>query len=371
MNEAVIIGGGPGGAAVAILLARAGRPVLLLERDAKPADKVCGDFLSIEAQLSAASLGVDLASLGAVPISALRLVHGSRVAEARLPFTALGLSRRLFDAALLDRATAEGASIRHGAKVLGLEFARSGFSVALRDGPVDAGAVFLATGKHDLRGAVRRAQAAKAVAFKAYLSLAREQTDALRGTVEIILFDGGYAGLLLVEREVANLSLVVSADVLRRTGGTWQTLLEALRQASPHLARRLGGAGSLLARPLAISRLPYGFVHTPRPADPPALFRLGDQAAVIPSFTGDGVSIALHSAQAAASAWLAGRPASAHHQALRHDLGAQMRRASALHALCLRPRTQSAVVAACHIFPGLMRLAASMTRIAAVTHPAR
>ena len=46
----LVAGGGVAGAAAALLLARAGRPVTVLEKDALPADKMCGEFISIEAQ---------------------------------------------------------------------------------------------------------------------------------------------------------------------------------------------------------------------------------------------------------------------------------------------------------------------------------
>ncbi|MEO8799183.1 MAG: FAD-dependent oxidoreductase, partial [Polyangiaceae bacterium] len=49
MNRALVVGGGPAGAALAIKLARAGKDVVLLERDPVPAHKVCGEFLSREA----------------------------------------------------------------------------------------------------------------------------------------------------------------------------------------------------------------------------------------------------------------------------------------------------------------------------------
>ena len=48
MSEAVVIGGGLAGGAVATLLARAGREVTLIEREASPVDKVCGEFLSFQ-----------------------------------------------------------------------------------------------------------------------------------------------------------------------------------------------------------------------------------------------------------------------------------------------------------------------------------
>src|SRR5438270_13958814 len=45
-HDALVIGGGPGGATTALLLARAGWSVALLERKAFPRRKVCGEYLS-------------------------------------------------------------------------------------------------------------------------------------------------------------------------------------------------------------------------------------------------------------------------------------------------------------------------------------
>ncbi|MGC1411543.1 MAG: FAD-dependent monooxygenase, partial [Acetobacteraceae bacterium] len=67
----MIIGGGPGGTAAAITLARAGNPVTLIERSVDASDKVCGDFLSTEALAMIEGLGVDLSA--ASTISAVRL----------------------------------------------------------------------------------------------------------------------------------------------------------------------------------------------------------------------------------------------------------------------------------------------------------
>ena len=82
--------------------------------------------------------------------------------------------------------------------------------------------------------------------------------------------------------------------------------------------------------------MPYGFVHRPAPDDAANCYRLGDQAAVIPSFTGDGMAIALHSAALAARCIVAGEGAEIYHRRLAEQVGAPIRRAGWLdHALSL------------------------------------
>ncbi len=367
MSDPVIIGGGPAGAAAAIAIAAAGRDVTLIERNAAPADKVCGDFLSAEAITTIETLGVDLSA--ASTISAVRLVHGSRVATTRLPFTARGMSRRAMDEALLRQALASGATVLRGHRVGAIE--QDHGSLRLECGALGrllADTVFLATGKHELRGARRPDRGTGLVGLKMYYALAASQLEALRHHVELTLFAGGYAGLQLVESDRAALCALLPAARLRAVGGQWSSLLDALMVECPHLRERLAGARALLEQPLAIAGLPYGYVHAPDRRDPPGLFRLGDQAAVIASLTGDGVALALASGSLAARTWIAGGSNARYHRRLSAGLSWQMRFASAIHYLCLAPSLQPWVAAACELWPGGMRFAAAATRAGRLTH---
>ncbi len=352
----LIAGGGVAGAAAACLL---GPDALLVERESAAHDKICGEFVSAEAVDYLARLGLDPAALGAAPIDRVRLVHGRRMAAATLPFRGYGLSRRALDAALLEAAARRGARVLRGHAVRAV--LPGGLDIA-GQGAIAGRAVLLATGKHDLRG-VRRHPARPPedlVGLKMYFRLHPDQAAELAGHVELLLFHSGYAGLQLIEGGVANLCLLVRRDRFAAAGADWPGLQAALEREAPHLQGRLAGAAALLDRPLSIFRVPYGYVHRPAPDDPPGLFRLGDQAAVIPSFTGDGVSIALHTAFAAVAA-LPGGDAGAHHAALRRDLSAQVGRAGLL--LRAGRAAPGLAVQAARAWPGALRWIARMTRV--------
>ena len=125
---------------------------------------------------------------------------------------------------------------------------------------------------------------------------------------------------------------------------------------------RLAGARGLLDQPLAVAGLPYGYMYRADRRDLPGLFRLGDQAAVIASLTGDGVALALASGSLAARTWLADGSRAHYHDRLAAGLSRQMRVASAVHRLCLNPALQPWVAAICGLWPGAIRLAATATR---------
>ena len=366
----MIIGGGPAGAAAAIILARAGRNVTLLERNAGPADKVCGDFLSTEAVTMIEALGIDLSA--ASTITAVRLVHRNRIATARLPFTARGLTRRALDEALLRQATASGAAVLRGHRVGAIEQDRGSLRLNCGSlGQVVTDTVFLATGKHELRGARRTSSGTGLVGFKMYFALAARQLEALRHHVELTLFPGGYAGLQLVEADWTVLCALMPAARARAAGRRWDVVLESLMGECPHLRERLAGAHALLDRPVAVTGLPYGYLHAPGGRGPPGLFRLGDQAAVIASLTGDGIALALASGALAAHTWAAGGSDARYHRDLAAALSRQIGLASAIHTLCLTPRLQPWVAAACGLWPSIMRLAATATRAGHLTHIGR
>ncbi len=216
--ETIIVGGGPAGAAAAIRLAAAGREALLVERHAEPHHKVCGEFLSIETQDIVRRLGIDLGAQGAVPIDSVSIHAGKRAASASLPFRALSLSRKQFDAALLDRAQQAGAQLKLGVSVQAVTRENDGWSIRCDDGAnLQARHLILATGKHGLRG-VSDSRDGSLVGLKMHLRLPADRASTLARRVELFMLDRAYVGLELVEDGVANLCLVMAREQAAQLG---------------------------------------------------------------------------------------------------------------------------------------------------------
>jgi flavin-dependent dehydrogenase len=365
-NEVLILGGGVAGCAASIALARKGQAVTLIEREPAPRHKVCGEFLSGEALEDLDALGIDVGSLGAVPITYVRLAAARRAAQAPLPFPAASLTRRALDTALIAEAIAAGVRVEQGRSVQGLaRTAPNVWQATLDDGTTrEAATVFLATGKHDLRGHARPEDPQRWIAFKMYFRLGSAQAAELAHASELMLYPGGYGGIQPVEGGIANLCCVVQQRYLARTGNRWENFLAKMQQDCPHLATRLAGAEPLLAKPIAITHIPYGYV---RRTSEDGLYCIGDQAAVIPSFTGDGISIALHTARCAVAAYLAAEPAPIFQAKLRSALLTQMRLAE-FAADGLNNSFARAVLPFClRVWPGVMRVTAKLTRVAQPT----
>ena len=356
----LIIGGGLAGSMVGMRLAAAGREVTLLERERVAHHKVCGEFLSHEAVEYLRQAGIDPLALGAAPIRYTRLSVKRRLVEAVLPFTALSLSRYVLDEAMLGRAVESGCQVQRGAFVESLANHSGMWRAQLRDGDSwCAPTVFLANGKHDLRGLNRQPSAqGDLIGFKMQMRLAQAQTAALREFMELFLFPGGYGGLALVENETANFCLVVRRRALRKIGG-WTELLASIQDENPHLAQRLQGAAHLWERPLAVSSIPYGYLA----GRPLGLWSVGDQAAVIPSFTGDGMSIALHSAALAARMYLAHESAESYYRELHMQLRRGMTLATTLSRAIVTDAGRAMAPLGFALIPQAIGWIASWTRI--------
>lgn len=351
-SAALIVGGGPAGAAAAIALARGGAMPVLIERSSGERDLVCGGFLGWDALTALNKVGLDPAALGARPIHRLRLAANGRTVEAALPKAAAGLSRRRLDAALLHMAEEAGAAVLRGRTARALD----GDCIRLDDGSeMAADALILATGKHELRGIARETgRRPLSAGLRTALPATPALTAALAGTIELHLYDGGYAGLLLQEDGMVNLCLSVAQE---RMAGGREALLGQLMTEAPLLAERIGEA--IPDQWEAIAGVPYGWRAR---ATAPGCYRVGDQAAVIASLAGDGIAVALASGAAAARACLSGEPAEAYQQGFARRARRPIAIAEMLRHLAEHRFERTLMLGLAQV-PGVANAAARLTRI--------
>jgi flavin-dependent dehydrogenase len=309
MMDVAIIGGGPAGTAAALEARRQSLSVAVWDRDRFPRDKVCGEFISPEARPLLQS---------EIPAT---VVRGAEIREAefvsahggsrtfRLPHHALGLSRRLLDHALWKAAEAAGAEVHEGATI---RKARKTVSCGNEQGAWEI---------ESAGGSVRRARSLIVAcgrwwAIEGLHSPARQDAFQAPGDwigtkahvagiprrdrVEMYFFRGGYCGLAPVEDGACNLCCLVRRERIRETAAKdMKNFADWLVQVArlPALEKRLTGAEQISP---VVTTAPVHLAR--RQAAQKGVLMVGDASGFLDPFTGEGISMAMHSGRLAARA---------------------------------------------------------------------
>ena len=355
-SDPLILGGGPAGSAAAIMLARGGAKPLILERNLETGDAICGGFISWQTLATLQTLGLSFDDLRGHRVTQLRLFTAKRSASAPLPKPAIGLSRRRLDTLLLAHAVKEGASVERGVIVREIDEAGD---VRLGDGAsLCAENIFLATGKHDVRGAARPRSDQITLGLRLMLPPHPAMNALVGDAIELHLFAGGYCGVMINENGAGNLCMAVRKSRLSAAGGDVSALIAQLGQENPALGERISFAGG--APVDAISAVPYGWIAR---TTKPGLFRLGDQAAVIPSLAGEGNGIALASGISAAKALADGSGAKAYQARFARAAARPVTTAMRLWEMGERPFAAGLATRLMTLFPTVAGHFAGLTRI--------
>ncbi|MDX6768800.1 MAG: FAD-dependent monooxygenase [Elusimicrobiota bacterium] len=306
-----IVGGGPAGSALAALLARAGRRPVLLERDRFPRQKLCGEFLSMEAQTLLARIGCldAVRALCPAAITGARFFSPSgRSVEIDLGAEALGLGRVALDETLFRHAEQSGALAFEGAAVTRMDEDAGGVLLeierSLPDGTcakrhLRADRVVAAYGRRSgLDRPLDRDFLRRRSPFVGYkrrhvlLPGADPIAAELRGKVEIHLFDGGYCGVSVVDGGAVNVCLLAEQRVLATADASLRRNPAALlARLSPSLRGRIEALRPD-GEPLAAAQLTF----TAKETSSGSIFFIGDAAGMIAPLCGDGQAMALESA---------------------------------------------------------------------------
>lgn len=286
--DVAIVGAGPAGSTLAALLAQRGLAVALIDRDAFPRDKLCGEFLSYDALPIADLLGIDLSA--APPISRCRIVSRRRTYEFEFPHAARGVSRLFLDDALHRRAVAAGAKA-----ITATATAVTRHRVTTEEGEIAARVVVGAWGRwgrfdQQLGRAFVHDRTHRNFGFKRHYR--GDATDA----IELYSFARGYLGVAAVEGGITNICGLVHADRIAHLKGRWDAFVEMIRAEEPRLdamyARHEPAQEGFLSSEPVIFR--------GRACVEGGIFMLGDASGIIDPLTGNGMAMAMQSALVAA-----------------------------------------------------------------------
>ena len=358
--DVVVVGGGPAGAtaALAVLRARPGASVLVLDRARFPRDKVCGDGIAPEALDVLDGLGVDPAALteGFAPAPRLRLTGPSgAVVERAMHRPAAVVPRLAFDARLLGAARAAGAEVRQ-ALVRSVVQRPDGVEV---DGSLTAPVLVAADGAESV---VRRALGVRAPRPDQVAVAIRGYAPEPPGTagVQVVTTTArrwpAYAWSFPLGDGRAN----VGYGELVSGGVTRAGLVEGLHRLLPGVE----------PEGLRAHRLPLS-TGRPRLVDGRVLLT-GDAASLINPLTGEGIFYAvLSGALAGAAAHLGRNSGAAYRRALGARLGRTLRHLTAASQLSRLPLVMDAAVRAAsarqEVFDDVVRLGLADGRLTART----
>ena len=298
--DLAIIGGGLGGLALSIQIARQGYKVILFEKEQYPFHRVCGEYISLESWDFLQRLGVDLPALNVSSINRLYVsANNGKSYEQELPLGGFGISRYKLDHLLAQIAVETGVIIHEHARVNDVHFSSDEFSIESSKGNCRTKVVAGSFGKRsnlDVKWK-RPFILAKKNKLNNYIGVKYHiRYNFPVDTIALHNFEKGYCGIVKVEDDKYCLCYLTTADNLHNSGNDIKTMEQTILSVNPHLKRIFNECEMLWKEPVVISQISFD----KKELIEDHILMIGDAAGMIAPLCGNGMSMAMHGSKIAA-----------------------------------------------------------------------
>jgi flavin-dependent dehydrogenase len=291
--DVIIIGGGLAGLSSAIHLSKNNISVLVIEKNDYPKHKVCGEYISNEVLPYFDFLGIDVFKLGAKKINRFELsTPKNKLVKAELPLGGFGISRFCLDHELAKKAIENKATITQDT-VEEVEFNEDSFSIQTKLTSYKSKIVIGAYGKRGILDVKLNRSFIKNkspfLAVKTHLKGAFPDD-----LVALHNFEGGYCGVSKVEDDSINVCYITNFEAFKKYKDI-DEFQEKVVFKNTSLKSVFQNTKPVFDSPLTISQISF---ETKNPIENHMLM-CGDTAGMIHPLCGNGMSMAIRSAQMA------------------------------------------------------------------------
>lgn len=292
--DVIVIGGGLAGLTSAIHLSKYNFRVLLIEKSKYPKHKVCGEYISNEVLPYLSFLGFNPFEFGAKRISEFELTtHSNKLIRAKLPLGGFGMSRYEMDFQLYQRAIKNDVEVLSDT-VIDVNFKEDSFKVDTKSHQSFQSKIVIgAFGKRSnldiqfQRDFIKKKSPYLGV--KIHVS-----GDFPEHKVALHNFKGGYCGVSKVENDHINLCYITNFEAFKKYKDIAAFQEEVVFKNST-LKGIFKNSELQFEQPLTISQISF---ETKSPIEN-HIIMCGDTAGMIHPLCGNGMAMAIRSAQLA------------------------------------------------------------------------
>ena len=299
-EEIIIIGGGLGGLTAAVLLAKKGRSVLLIEKKAYPFHRVCGEYVSNEVLQFLEKEDLYPDDLRPSKITQFRLTSTQgKAIEMELDLGGFGISRYQFDNFLYQKAKAWGARFMLNTQVEQVDYhaIEQHFALELSTGEKLISPYVL--GAFGKRSKIDKTLSRSFIKDRTpYIGVKYHiKGDFEKDLIALHNYKGGYCGINPIENDSFCLCYLGNKQQLRDFGNI-PAMEKNVLYPNPFLKAVFEKAEFLYDKPEVINEINF----SPKLPVENHILMIGDAAGMITPLCGNGMAIAIHTGKLASDA---------------------------------------------------------------------